>query len=189
MTQLETRRVRLRHVSPDDYDRLYQIESDSSTLATWRYRGDMPSPADYEVALWKNTQAILAVVRTSDDLVVGYIQSHDAEPRAGHSFFSIYAAADFRGRGLVMEGTLLFGDWVFGNTSIRWLYAHVFDTNLAQFRSAISRGVLEHLGTYRNRVEVAGTPMDVHMLGTSRESWDTCEVRHRLLRSRSRGLL
>ena len=189
------RRTRLRHVRPSDYARLHEIESDDETATRWRYRGHLPAIDDYEPALWKNTSAILVSELLSPEpaatpdptgvesgTVIGYVHLHDVEARAGHGFFSIYAAADYRRTGLLLEATYLFGEWLWGNTSLRWIYCHAFDDNLPQFKSAVRHGVLNHLGAYRDRVAIDGVPQDVHLLGISREQWQSSPSRQRFLR-------
>ena len=58
---MRTARVSIRHVQPEDYGRLYEIESDPSTLATWRYRGALPPIEEYEPALWKQTEFLMVI--------------------------------------------------------------------------------------------------------------------------------
>lgn len=189
------RRTRLRHVRPTDYERLHQIESDDETAARWRYRGQLPPLQEYETALWKNTSAILVSELLGDQAdhqpnptgiesghVIGYVHLHDVQERAGHGFFSIYAAPEYRRTGLLLEATYLFGEWLWGNTSLRWIYCHAFEDNLPQFKSAVRHGVLQHFGTYRNRVAIDGVPQDVHLLGISREQWQASASRQRFVR-------
>lgn len=186
MKRYETRRVRIRHVHPDDYPVLHALECDPATAATWRYRGRLPTFGEYEAALWQRSQAILVSELGSTGEVVGYVQFHDYDARAGHGLFSLYAAPEYRGRGIVMESTLLFGDWVFDTFDVRWMYAHVFDMNLPQFASAIERGVLHRLGTMRSRVTVHGVPTDVHVIGSSRDNWCAHPMRQRMHRLQGR---
>lgn len=188
------RRTRLRHVRPTDYSRLHDIESDDETAARWRYRGQIPPLHEYETALWKNTHSILVSELRNDESttpnptgiptgnVIGYVHLHDVEPRAGHGFFSIYSAPEHRRTGLLLEATYLFGEWMWGNTSLRWIYCHAFEDNLPQFKSAMRHGVLQHLGAYRNRVAIDGEPQDVHLLGISREAWFASASRQRFVR-------
>ena len=100
--------------------------------------------------------------------------------RAGHGWFSIYAGTEHRGRGAVMEGLMLFCDWVFLNTPLRWIYAHSFEHNVAAFASGFRRGESLHLGVLRERVLVDGKLTDVHVIGMERERWLATPVRHRL---------
>ena len=184
---MRTSRIRLRHVRPGDYERLHEIESDPATQSTWRYRGMLPPIDEYEPALWKQTSALLVVENLADGLVIGYLHLHDVEPRAGHGWFSLYAGPEHRGRGTVMEGLMLFCDWVFGNTSLRWIYAHAFEQNVGQFRSGIRRGEAHHLGALRERVMVDGEPTDVHVIGISRDGWNGSALQQRLHRLQARS--
>jgi RimJ/RimL family protein N-acetyltransferase len=136
--------------------------------------------------LWKQTSAVLVVENQSDGVVVGYVHLYDIDSRAGHGWFSLYAGPQHRGRGTVMEGLMLFCDWVFGNTSLRWIYAHSFERNLDQFKSGIRRGEAHHLGTLRQRVVVDGSPTDVHVIGIERNNWLESPLRTRLHRLQER---
>lgn len=182
-----TDRVRIRHVEPVDYPTLHRIESDHSTLHTWRYRGSVPPLDAYENALWKQTDAILVVEAQSDGRIVGYHHLHDVDHRAGHGWFSVYAAPEERRNGLAMEGYILFVDWVFANHDLRWIYAHVFDQNFASFDSSVRKGHIRHVGTMRERVTVAGEPTDVHVLAASREMFDRWPLRRMMYRRRGDG--
>jgi RimJ/RimL family protein N-acetyltransferase len=172
--------VLIRHVRPSDYAELHRIESDPTTATTWRYRGELPPLEEYEPALWKQTDAILVVETLRDGRIAGYVQLHDVDLRAGHGWFSIYAGTEHRGRGAVMEGLMLFCDWVFLNTPLRWIYAHSFEHNIGAFASGFRRGESLHLGVLRERVVVDGQLTDVHVIGMERERWLATPVRHRL---------
>jgi RimJ/RimL family protein N-acetyltransferase len=172
--------VRIRHVRIGDYPELYRIESDPTTAATWRYRAALPPFEQYEEALWKQTDAILVVESLADGSIAGYVQLHDVDLRAGHGWFSIYAGVEHRGRGAVMEGLMLFCDWVFLNTPLRWIYAHSFEDNVGAFESGFRRGESLHLGVLRERVLVGDQLTDVHVIGMERERWLATPIRHRL---------
>lgn len=184
---MHTERVRIRHVEPADYAELHRMEADQATLHTWRYRGSFPAFAEYEAALWKQTEAILVVEARSDGRIVGYHHLHDVDHRAGHGWFSVYSAPDERRNGLVMEGLILFFDWVFANHDLRWLYAHVFAHNYHLFDSSIRKGHIQHLGTLKDRVRVAGVPTDVHVLGGSRQVFADWPLRQMMYRRRGDG--
>ncbi len=184
---LTTGRIRLRHVRPEDYQRLYEIESDPATLSTWRYRGALPPPEEYEPALWKQTMFLMTVVSVRTDEILGYVHLYDVDLRAGHGWMSLYAAPANRTTGTLMEGLMLFTDWIFANTPIRWMYAHAFEMNLSQFASGPRHGLSRHVGTLRERVEVDGVPTDVHVVAISRDGWLNSASRerfHRLQRRR-----
>lgn len=172
--------MQIRHVRVSDYPELHRIESDPATAATWRYRGAVPPLEEYEPALWKQTEAILVVETLADARIAGYVQLHDVDLRAGHGWFSIYAGAEHRGRGAVMEGLMLFCDWVFLNTPLRWIYAHSFEHNIGAFASGFRRGESVNLGVLRERVLVGDKLTDVHVIGMERERWLATPIRHRL---------
>ncbi len=183
---ITTARILFRPVTPDDYIRLYQIESDPTTAMTWRYRGQMPPITEYEPALWKQTQQIMVVEGRTTGQVVGYLQLHDLDLRAGHAWFSLYSGPEHRGSGLVMEGLMAYCEWAFGNWPIRWLYAHSFAHNVVNFEHGMRRGEAVRLGVLRERVLVNDELTDVHVIGIERENWMASPLRRRfnLLRER-----
>ena len=183
---ITTSRIVFRPVLPTDYPRLYEIESDPTTAMTWRYHGNLPSFEEYEPALWKQTQQIMVVEGRTSGQVVGYLQLHDVDPRAGNAWFSLYSGPEHRGSGLVMEGLMAYCEWAFGNWPIRWLYAHSFAQNVTEFEHGMRRGEAVRLGVLRERVLIEDQPTDVHVIGISRENWMASPLRRRfnLLRSR-----
>lgn len=185
---ISTSRILLRPVVPSDYPRLYQIESDPTTALTWRYRGELPPPKEYEPALWKQTQQIMVVEGRTSGLVVGYLQLHDLDLRAGNGWFSLYSGPEHRGSGLVMEGLMAYCEWAFGNWPIRWLYAHSFAHNVTEFEHGLRRGEAVRLGVLRDRMLVDGEPTDVHVIGISRENWLASPLRRRFNTLRARRI-
>ena len=183
---ITTSRIIFRPVLPADYPRLYEIESDPETAMTWRYRDGMPPPDDYEPALWRQSQQIMVVEGRATGTVVGYLQLHDVDLRAGHGWFSLYAGPEHRGSGLVMEGLMAYCEWAFGEWPIRWLYAHSFEHNVHAFESGLRRGEAVRLGVLRNRMVVDDQPTDVHVIGISRESWMGSPLRRRFNSLRAR---
>lgn len=182
---MRTNRVRLRHVRIEDYPTLHAIESDPTTAATWRYRGALPPLSEYEPALWKQTQAIMVVESIATGDLHGYLQLYDVDWRAPHGWFSLYAGPEHRGSGSVLEGFMLFTEWVFANFAFPWLYAHAFAHNLDQFSSAFRRGVAV-LGVLQERVVVDGELTDVTVLGVERSEWFAAPTRQRMLRLQAR---
>lgn len=183
---ITTSRIVFRPVRPADYRRLYEIESDPQTAMTWRYRGELPPIEEYEPALWRQTQQIMVVEGRATGTVIGYLQLHDVDPRAGHGWFSLYSGPEHRGTGLVMEGLMAYCEWAFGEWPLRWLYAHSFEHNVHAFDHGIRRGYAQRLGVLRERMVVEGEPTDVHVIGISRESWMANPLRRRFNTLRAR---
>jgi len=183
---LRTNRHVYRPVRPDDYDVLYKMENDPSSLATWRYKTGMPPPEEYEAALWRQTEAIWVVEGLDTGRLRGYLQLHDVDLRAQHGWFSIYAAPDARSSGVLMEGLLAFGEIVFNEWPLRWIYAHSLEQNVVHFESGIRRGHARRLGVLEKRMIINGRPSDVHVIGISRESWMNSRLRTRFNSLRAR---
>ncbi len=174
-----TRRVSLRPVEPADYPALHALEDDAASLGTWRYRGALPALSEYELRLWEQTAAIHVVESRATGEILGYCQLYDLDARAGHGWFSVYAAGGHRGNGLVMEGCMVFLEWAFANWDVRWLHAHCLAANFSAFASTVRRGECHDLGVLRGRAVVDGEPHDVHVLGFEKELWHRSTVRRR----------
>lgn len=183
---ITTIRSVIRPVSPLDYSRLYEMESDPTVGSTWRYKQGMPPIEEYEEALWRQTDAIWVVVGRDTNRINGYLQLHDVDLRAGHGWFSLYAAPESRGAGFVMEGLMAFCESVFAEWPLRWIYAHSLEQNVAAFESGIRRGDAVRLGVLRERMIIDGQPSDVHVIGISRESWMKSRLRARFNSLRTR---
>lgn len=184
---ITTTRIVLRPVVPADYPRLHAIESDPSTAMTWRYRSGMPDLHEYEPALWQQSQQIMVVEGRQTGTIVGYLQLHDVDLRAGHGWFSLYSGPEHRGSGLVMEGLMAFCEWAFGDWPIRWLYAHSFEHNVHAFESGLRRGEAVRLGVLRERMLVGDELTDVHVIGIEREGWLASPLRRRFNTLRARA--
>ena len=107
--------------------------------------------------------------------VIGYLQLHETDLRAGHAWFSLYSGPAHRGSGLVMEGLMAFCEWVFANWPLRWIYAHSLEQNVHAFDSGIRRGHAVHLGTMHERVVIDGAPSDAVRAAPPRFAvWSAC---------------
>ena len=189
--KIETTRTIFRPVTPGDYQALYDIENDPASAATWRYKNGMPPLDEYEAVLWQQTEAIWVVEGRDSGQVIGYLQLHDVDLRAGHGWFSLYSGPAQRGRGFVMEGLMAFCEAVFNEWPLRWIYAHSLEQNMPAFESGIRRGDAIRLGVLRERMVIDGAYSDVHVIGISRESWMASNLRARfnLLRNRQPSVL
>ena len=141
--------------------------------------GPPPPLEEYEARLWESTAAIHVVESRATRELLGYCQLYDLEPRAEIGWFSVYAGPGHRGRGLVMEGCMVFLEWAFAAWPVRWLNAHCLEANFGTFASTIRRGECHLLGTMRGRALLDGEPHDVHVVGFERELWATTAVRRR----------
>lgn len=182
---IRTTRCVYRLVTTSDYQALYEIEDDPETHSTWRYKAGMPSPDEYETALWRQTTAIWVVEGLESGRLLGYLQLHDVDLRAGHGWFSLYGRPDTRGSGFVMEGLMAFCEIVFTQWPLRWIYAHSLEQNIGAFESGIRRGDAVRLGVMRNRMIIDGEFSDVHVIGISRESWLNSRLRARFNKLRA----
>ena len=184
--RIETSRSTFRPITPRDYDELYDLEDDPTSMSTWRYKSGMPSRDEYETALWRQTEAIWVVVGRESGRINGYLQLHDVDLRAQHGWFSLYAAPSTRGTGFVMEGLMAFCEAVFAEWPLRWIYAHSLEQNVHSFESGIRRGDAVRLGILRERMVINGQSSDVHVIGISRENWLNSRLRQRFNTLRSR---
>ena len=143
---IETERLLLREMTPDDFDALYEIFSDAETMAHY------PAPFDAEaVRVWirRNTErystygfGLWAVVLKSTGAVIGdcglTMQLIDGEelPEIGYHIHKKHWR-----NGFAKEAAAAVRDWAFANTQFDTLYAYMKHTNLASAATAAAIGM------------------------------------------------
>ena len=92
-------RVRLRTVTPRDYDYLYQLALDPASSFRWRYRGATPSPDEFHRNLWQGVLAQFLVQEASTNRHLGHVAAFDASHRDGWVHVAALADPAAKGRG------------------------------------------------------------------------------------------
>lgn len=144
--QIETKRLILRELTPEDFDALYEILSDPETMQHY------PAPFDADkVRYWINRNlrnyrelgfGLWAVVLKQTGQFIGdcglTLQLIDGEtlPEIGYHIHK-----DFRRRGYGSEAARAVRDWAFRNTAYDCLYSYMKYTNVGSYSTAIASGM------------------------------------------------
>lgn len=168
--RLATSRVRLRPISPSDYDALRQIELGEQLGPLWRCRGATPSADSWLQSLSVGVLAQFLVLRADSGQAVGVVTCYQADFQ---NQFAYLAAAKFdrsdRSTRL-LEGTVLFIDYVFRCWNFRKLYLEVAGYNLNQIQSGIGRLLVEE-GRLKGHIFYDGQYWDQALLALWRSKW------------------
>ena len=169
---LSDERVRLRALGPDDLDWLRAAETGAWLSFRWRLHGAHPHPQEYAEQIWAGTLALFVAESATDARPLGILSAYQPDHRNGHCRV---AAARLESSGsadaLFLAGLTMFFDYLFSGWPFRKLYLETPEFNIAQFRSALDRGVLQLEGRLREYVFLADRYWDVLFLSVSRQSW------------------
>lgn len=143
---LETERLILRELQPEDYDALYAVLADSDIMQHYPYTFD-----EKRVRGWIERNrtryqqygfGLFAVCLKETGEMIGdcgmTFQNIDGEmlPEIGY-----HLRADMQRKGYAKEAATAVRDWAFKNTSFRALYSYCKYTNVASMRTAESIGM------------------------------------------------
>ena len=164
--------VSLRAIGPADYERLRSLELSSSLLWRWRHGGHTPSPEAWTASLWNGALAQFLVVDNRTGEWVGLVNAYDADQRNQHAYIAAakFAPSDRSAR--VLQGAMLFVDYVFSTWSFRKLYFEAPAFNLDQFRSAVGWLLVEE-GRLRDHICLDGRLWDLLVLALYRAAWNS----------------
>ena len=164
------RHVRMRGVATDDYDWLYDIAVNSDFAHRWRWRGTTPRPDDFIRLLWDDV-AVQYVIETRSG-PVGMVSCYNVNPANGTGYFAAVARPEYHDTGLLVEGTVLFLDYVFATLDLRKLYFEVLAENLPAFQSAVGRYLIEE-GRLAGHERIGCHYTDLHIFALYRDRWAT----------------
>lgn len=163
-----TQRVQLRPLLPSDMPAFYAAGTDPDRGYRWVFRGATPSLQVFAERLTRASLAQFAVERTDSRVLVGLVDAYDASLADGHAKLSILSVRPSGlGKGTygeILEGTLLFIDYLFATFDLHKLYAEIPGFNWPQFSSLadelfVVEGVLRahdyHQGKHWDRVFIA----------------------------------
>jgi len=180
-------RVLLRPVGPSDYERLRVLELAPQLLWRWRHTGATPAPEQWLNSLWNGVTAQYLVIDHRTREWIGITSAYNADMRNGHAAI---AAAKFNqddhGRRM-LEGAIVFIDYVFATWPFRKLYMEVPGYNIAQLRSGIGRLLAEE-GRLVRHVWLNGRHWDLHVLALHRDAWESRREQLVRVATRSREL-
>ncbi len=166
----QSRRARLRTIVPSDVELLYRVELSEALGVRWRFRGSVPSPADYAESVWTNTLATFLIEKCSERTPVGVVAIYNANMTAQRASFSLAAFPGYEGTPAVMDGALLAINYAFAVWPFRKLYADVLGFNVDQLAS-----VARHLFTEEARLSewefFNDQWWDLYYFSLTRERW------------------
>jgi hypothetical protein len=179
---LRTRRVVLKPVSANDYDALRMLELGDSLGPRWRYRGSTPSPETFAQTLWASVLAqYLVCPANGDGPPAGVLVCYGADMQDG---FAYVAAAKFdrsRPSPMVLEGCIIFLEYLFACWPFRKLYFESMEFNLVQFKSGLDR-LLHEEGRLRSHSYLGGRYWDQVTMALYRDEWRESRWYERLVR-------
>ena len=167
---LETRRVRLRPLTPDDYGMLYELTTDPRVGLRLGYRGATPSPEEFVDSLWRHVMAQFIIESTQSMRALGLVVASSPDLRNRFAYLSVMADPRTHGTGLAMHGAALFVNYVFSVFDLRKLYAESLDPSFRRFKSGLGR-YFHQEGCLRGHEYLDGEYVDMHLLAMYREDW------------------
>lgn len=168
---LSNGQVRLRPLGADDLDWVREAETGEYLALRWRLRGAHPNPRDYADQLWTGTLALFAVERSGGE-PIGILSAYQADHRNGHCrVAAAQLQQDTSMDTSFLAGLALFLDYLFTGWPFRKLYFETPEYNLAQFASAVDRGLMRQEARLEDFVFLADRYWDVLFLSTTRDAW------------------
>ena len=144
--QIETQRLLLRELTPDDFDALYEIFSDPETMRHYpkpfdrekvRYwiEWNMENYAVFGFGLWavvlKETGQMIGDCGITMQNIHGKIK-----PEIGYHIHK-----DHQRRGYASEAAIACRDYIFRNTPFQTIYSYMKYTNEGSWRTAMKNGM------------------------------------------------
>ena len=164
--------VRLRALSVEDLDWLRAVETEEFLAFRWRLHGGHPSPHDFIDQLWNGLLVMFVVEKIQDGSAIGILSAYHADHRNGHCRV---AGARLNLDGSMdtsfMSGLAIFFDYLFAGWPFRKLYLETPEFNLAQFASAVDRGLLAVEARLADAVFLLDRYWDVLFLVVTRDMW------------------
>lgn len=149
MTWLESNRIKLRALEPEDLQYLYQWENDTRL---WEYGNTLSPFSKYVLHQYLETastdiyeakQLRLMVVEKATDAVMGTVDLYDFDPYHGRVGVGILLDEAFRGNGYASEALSLVKDYAFSFLHVNQLYAFIPWNNLPSLRLFRHSGFVE----------------------------------------------
>ena len=168
--RLEGRHVRLRPVTPMDYEAIYQISTLPEVTYRWRTRGITMSPSAFADALWQGVVASFVVESRAGGPPIGLVTCDGAQHRDGFAHIEFMAAPEWFRSGIILQAAALLIDYVFDLFPFRKLYFESYEFNFAQLQSGAGdffqvEGCLRQHVFYQNRY------WDQYIVAIYRDHW------------------
>lgn len=185
-----TASVTLRPINELDVARGYEASLSPVMAHRWRYRGRTPAPEAFRQALFgEPSLAQFAVVRVGDLTAtgLGIVAAYQAEMSDGVCTIAFQrfiddepsdAADGERARGLMVEGLLVFIQFLFDHFRLRKIYAEVAGFNRDLFDHGIDHLFVEE-GLLRRHYYYGDRFWDHKIYALYRERWDEVAAPYR----------
>jgi hypothetical protein len=166
----------LRQLGASDVDALYGASLDPRMSHRWRFRGRTPSPADFQRLVFSSEVLCqYMVVEVATGRSVGLVTAYNAELTAGHVYVAVQRLPDEvtgpSSKGLMIEGTFVFLQYLFDHFTLRKLYLEVPEYNLSLFELGIN-SLLQVEGRLREHLYWGDRHWDMYHLALYRKDWD-----------------
>ncbi|MCK9899643.1 GNAT family N-acetyltransferase [Frankia sp. Cpl3] len=128
---------RLAPVLPPAHPFLYELAVSPDVGFRWRYRGSVPSYAQFEQELWPGmiVQFLVESLQTGEP--AGNVICYNPDLGLGHAYVGAAMAGRYSGSGIAIEPVVLFTQYLFDVYPFRKLYFELPEFNLEQFGSAV----------------------------------------------------
>lgn len=166
----------LRPIGPPDVEALYHASLDPRAAHRWRFRGRTPSYQDFAGILFApEVLCQFIVVEVSSGRSVGLVAAYGADHTAGHVKVAIQRlprpVAGEETHGLMIEGFMVFAQYLFDHFNFRKLYMEVPEYNMSLFGGG-AEGILRIEGQLEDYYFWGDRHWDLYHLSLTRERWD-----------------
>jgi hypothetical protein len=164
--------VRLRPVREGDISALYDAAIDPRWGFKWRYRGSVPSPAEFHVGLYQGTLTQFVIENVETTSLVGWVGAYNARQDAGTAYIAVARASapNTAFHAEMIEGMYLLINYLFATWPFRKLYAEIAGFNWSQF--AWGEGVFfEVEGVLTEHDFHDGVYWDQRIIAFRRDEW------------------
>ena len=173
--EVQSNRVRLRLMSPTDFEWLYQISLDPVQGWRWRFRGATPSREQFGRMIHEGVACQYVAERLEQCVPLGCVVLYDVHTQ-GHGKVAVLKDPACDDAGLMIEATALFVEYVFKVFPLRKLYAQAPDYTYVDFRSGAGRYFVEE-GRFIEHEYYDGRWWDLVTLALSRQRWHDVSAR------------
>lgn len=160
---LHGKRVVLRPVEPPDYDFILHLSTSPRITYRWRTRGTTPSPADFQVMLWRGVLCQFLIERPDGGGPLGLISAYNADFRNQTVYLAIIMQDHPGGSLWTFDAIALFLNYLFSNWNLRKIYAETSELSSWTFASGSGR-YFEIEGILRDHEYYGGRYWDAYVL-------------------------
>jgi RimJ/RimL family protein N-acetyltransferase len=167
--------VTLRPIAPPDVDALYFASLDPRASHRWRFRGRTPAPNEFRDNLFDpGVLAQFMVAHAETGEAVGLVSSYQASMVGKHCFVAFQRLRREAGptSGLMIEGLLIFVQYLFDHFDLRKVYFEVPEYNATLF----SRGpgaLVEEEGRFKDHFYYGDRMWDLLTFALYRTRWES----------------